>query len=245
MPLKIPCQFSMTTTTSDETTSAAAAAAAARTLEPISETVSFTGPEGAVVRPVQGRSWTLSSSSSSSELGKPKELAFDLTFPQQLQRRDVTIDAGTTLRCVTSVYTQSDLDHLNQEFYQARDEAWAIGGELNAMSARRDAPKRWNFETNQWEKRQAAENPLNWMQTQAKYWRAKAKQDAKNRQRPDPNTLSAMGRLPGLDEFVYIQKSSGIVKQAASSSSPNGGGIMGTWQAEPIINDKPVSYRNS
>jgi hypothetical protein len=224
------------TTTSDKTSSSSR-----RTFEPISETVSFTGPGGAVVRPVQGGSWTLSSSSGNEPLGKSKELTFDLTFPEPLTRRDVTIDAGSTLQCVTAVYTQTDLDYLNQEFYAARDEAWSIGGELNSMSARRDAPKRWNFETNRWEKRHDSEtNPLTWMQTQAKYWRAKAKQEDKNRQRPDPNTLSAMGRLPGLDEFVYIQKSSGIVRNKA-------GAVMGTWQAEPIITDKrPLlsRYRN-
>lgn len=178
-------------------------------------------------------------STTSSELGKPKELTFDLTFPEQLTRRDVTIEAGSTLQCVTAAYTQSDLDFLNSEFYKARQEAWDIGGELNNMAARQSAPKRWNFETNAWEKRHVAENPLKWVQKQAKYFAAKANQDAKNRQRPDPNTLSAMGRLPGLDEFVYVQKSSGIVKAASN------GAVMGTWQAEPINDHQPLSYRNS
>lgn len=227
MPLKIPCQFSMMSEASSSSS------LLLRALEPISDTVSFTGPNGAVVRPVQGGSWTLSSAEL---LGKPKELIFDLTFPEQLTRRDVTIDAGTTLQCIASVYLQSDLDYLNQEFYKARDETWKIGGELNNMAARQGAPKKWNFDTNQWEKRYVAENPLQWIQKQTKYMAAKANQDIKNRQRPDPNTLSAMGgRLPGVDEYVYIQKSSCIVKAASSANGGGGGAVMGTWQAEPII----------
>lgn len=223
MPLKIPCQFSKLQSSEEggggDTTNLC--------VTPISDTVNFTGPEGAVVRPVQGGDYSLVYGKNSGHR-QPHELTFDLTFPETLTRRDVTIAAGTTLQCTGTLYTQSQLHRLDQEFYQARDAVWSIGQELNDQSRRRDAPKQWNEQTQKWEQRPTLENPLSWMQHRVSYWRAKARQDEKNRQRPSANELSSVGRWPGVDDPVYIAKG-GIVRAAAN------GAVLGNWYAEPVV----------
>merc|ERR1712071_621587 len=93
------------------------------------------------------------------ELSKDnQELAFSFTFPETLARRDVSIDAGTTLELVGRVYSQADLDRLNEEYYQAREATWQVGGELNEIANRQGAAKKWNEEKGQWEKRYPNEN---------------------------------------------------------------------------------------
>lgn len=220
MPLKIPCNFSLLQSDNDNNDN--------RIVTPISDTVSFTGPDGAVVKPIQGGHWSLTTSSDTNQQ-QQQQLAFDLTFPEPLQRRDVSIEAGTTLQCMVRVYTQSELNRLNDEFYRARDAVWAIGEELNDQARRRSAPKRWNEATQQWEKRHTSENPLSWAKRRLDYARAKAVQDEKNRQRPDANQLSAMGRLPGLDEDMAYVARGGVVRAASN------GAVMGTWYAEPMV----------
>lgn len=202
-----------------------------RCLQPISETVSFTGEEGAVIRPILGGKWELDGRNGGQ---KQRSISFSFTFPETLHRRDVTIEAGSTITCVGNVFTKTELDRLNKAFYEAREETWKIGGELNQMMARQGAPKKWNETTGRWEKRFSAENPLTWAQKQMTYLSAKAKQDEANRQRPDPNDLSAQGSLPGISDGVFCAKQ-GVVR------APNGA-IMGKWSAEPI-NNLPTSYR--
>lgn len=236
MPLVIPCSFnSMTSSSSSDNTNSnnknRRTTTTTNTIEPLSETVSFTGEDGAVVRPVQAGTWQLDDNQ--------RQVTFDLTFPETLQRRDVTIAAGSTISCVGTIYTARELKRLNDEFYQAREDTWAIGGELNNMMDRQGAPKKWNEETQQWEKRFANENPLNWAQKQMVYWKSKATLNAKNRQRPNLNMLSAQGYLPGCNmndeqEGVFFAKE-GVVR------GPNGA-VMGKWSAEPI-NNRPISYR--
>jgi len=213
MPLKIPCHFSSNGENSN------------RIMTPISDTVSFTGPDGAVVKPIQGGRWSLMLEGDNNQ----QQLAFDLTVPETLARRDVTIEAGTTLQCVGRIYTQSELNRLNEAFYRARDAVWAIGEELNEKERRQGAPKKWNEATRQWEQRHSNENPLQWMKLRLDYARAKAVQDQANRQRPDANHLSAVGRLPGLDgDNVYVALG-GVVRAESN------GAVMGTWYAEPML----------
>lgn len=207
MPLVIPCRL-----LND------------KSVEPVSEMVRFTGPDGEVARPVDGGVWTMD--------GK-ESWKLSLKFPETLERRDVSIPAGTTLECNGALYTKKRLDELNGAFYQAREETWKLGRSLNEMVARQEAPKKWNEDTKQWGKRYKTESPLVWAGKKLQYARAKAKQADANQKRPDPNSLSAAGSLPGIEGEVFVARG-GVVRAT-------NGGVMGTWFAEPITNE-PVSY---
>lgn len=207
MPLVIPCDFSN------------------KSVDPQADTVSFTGPNGAVIRPIEG---------GTVQIKKDKELQFTLSFPETLARRDVTIDAGTTIQCIGTMFTKTELDRLNQEFYEARDETWALGGELNEMSKLQGAPKKWNEENKRWEKRSLNINPLSWAQKRLQYMAAKTRQDKRNSQRPDPRMLSERGSFPGVETDVYVAKE-GVIKSQS-------GAVVGRWGMEPMLKDRPVSY---
>jgi hypothetical protein len=232
MPLKIHCDI-----------------LASGEIVPQQDTVSFTGPNGAVVSPILGGNWELSSNKNKKdnqeeEQQQQQSLTMTLEFPQQLQRRDVTIDAGTTVKLTTSLFSQRELDRLNQEFYEARDQVWELGGELNEMANQQGAPKKWNEETQQWEQRYKNPNVLSQLSKRLSLMGAQAAQNLKSDRRPSPQSLSSeRGSFPGMEDLggVYIQKG-GVV------SIPGGGGwrgdaVIGTWSAEPITNT-PVSYKN-
>jgi len=194
---------------------------------PHSKTVSVTGPDGAMVKPIEGEEWELSKDS--------KELTFSYTVPEELTRRDVTISAGTELVCSGRVYTQAELDHLNQDYYQAREELWQAGGDLGDIYDRQGASKKWDEESGQWIKRYPNENPFKIAQKQLSYWGAQAKQGQKMSQRPDLNLISDRGSLPGVEGGIYVAKG-GVVR-----AGPNGP-VCGTWSAMPITG-APASYR--
>lgn len=221
LPVKIPCDF---TRRGDDDS-------AMMVVQPRSDTVSFTGPEGSVARPVVGGRVARPPTTTTD----PQELSFALTFPQELARRDVTVPAGTTVTCTTRLYTQTELDALQKAFYDARDEAWRLGGELNDMMTVDGPPKVWNEERGRWEKVDKRINPLQWAQKRLAYARAKAVQDQKNRARPDLKDLSERGSLPGIDVPVYTAKQ-GVAKTQT-------GAVIGRWSMEPMRWDQPVSYR--
>mmetsp|Transcript_7902 Transcript_7902/g.19059 ORF Transcript_7902/g.19059 Transcript_7902/m.19059 type:complete len:282 (+) Transcript_7902:101-946(+) len=204
MPMVIPCDFQ-----SD------------KKLIPRADTVSFTGPNGAVVSPVQGEEWEISNND--------KEIKCELTFPKYMERRDVWIDAGTTLTLLGSVYTKEELERLDQEFYEAREEAWELGGELNEIADQIEGPKKWNEEKQVWEKRMdGVPNIFSQMQKRVQHLGAQAKQKQKANQRPSLKDLSDGGTIPGFSEKgLFIQKH-GLVKI--------GNVVAGRWSAEPITN---------
>lgn len=211
MPVVIPTDFSKS-----------------NTLKPHSDTVSCTGPEGAVIRPITGEKWELSKDETT--------LSFSYTFPEELKRRDVYIDAGTQLVMTGRVYTQKEFDRLNAEYYQAREELWEAGGELGDIYDRQSASKKWDEESKQWIKRYDNENPFKVAQKQLFYWGAQAKQGRKMAQRPDLNELSDRGNLPGVEGGVYVAKG-GVVRAGMN------GPVCGTWSAMPITG-APASYRS-
>ena len=81
MPLVVPCGFEDN-----------------NLVIPQKDTLSFTGPEGANVKPIEGGKWKLSNDS--------KQISFGLNVPEKLTRRDVYIDAATKLSLTGRVYTQ-------------------------------------------------------------------------------------------------------------------------------------------
>lgn len=211
MPIKIPTQID-----------------SAGHATPVDDTFSVTGPDGAVTQPIQGGKFLVSNDQTS--------ISLDLHFPAEVARRDITIPAGSTLTCTSRLYTKTEMDALYQAYYDARDEAWQLGGELNDMVSVQGPPKVWNEEAKRWEKRSKSVNPLQWAQKRLMYAAAKTKQDQANQQRPDYNDLSERGALSGVaDDYVYVAKN-GVVKTQT-------GAVIGKWSMEPMLTDRPVSYR--
>jgi len=133
------------------------------------------------------------------------------------------------------------IQELNNRFYEAREETWKMGKELNDISRRKDAAKKWNHEKNKWEKRYDDEPILSQIGKRMKLMSAQAESKKKNAERPNPKTLSLeSGPFPGFNSNVFIQKE-GVIKIKGKGWSD---AIIGTWSAEPI-NDRPVSYYNS
>lgn len=198
---------------------------------PQEENCRFTGPDGEVVRPIQTGVWSSNNNN--------RNLKFSLNFPQELARRDVTIDAGTEIFCEGLVYSTNDLKRMNEKFYKSRDETWKAGEAYNEISRRKEASKKWNDETGQWEKRYGEEPLLSAFTKQMNLMNVKRKSERENSDRPNPKTLSLdSGPFPGFDSDVYIKKE-GVVKIKRRGWRD---AIIGTWSAEPINKEKPVSY---
>lgn len=193
------------------------------------DTVSFTGPEGAVVRPITGKSWKLSKNE--------RTLTLSYNLPEAMKRRDVCFDDDTELVLTGRVYTQKEFDRLNNNYYQAREELWKAGAEIGDIYDRKDASKKWDEESGQWVQRYKDESPLIIAQKQLFYWGANLNQNRKKRERPDLKDLSDRGSLPGVEGGIYFAKS-GVVRVG------HNGPVCGTWSAMPITG-APASYRGS
>ena len=181
-----------------------------------------------MVRPIAGKTWELS--------GDERTLSFSYVVDEELKRRDVTIEAGTELVVEGRVYTQTEMDRLNNDYYRAREELWEAGGELGDIYDRQSASKKWDDESGTWVKRYQDENPFVVAQKQLLYWGAKAKQERRMSQRPDLNEVSDRGMLPGVEGGVYVAKG-GVVRAGWN------GPVCGTWSAMPITG-APASYRS-
>lgn len=189
-------------------------------LVPQSEVVSFTGPDGAVVRPVVGGKWELSKDE--------RTITLSYTLPEAMSRRDVYLEEGTQLHLTGRVYTKMEMDRINLEYYQAREEVWKAGGEIGDIYDRMEASKKWDEESGQWVKRYEDANPFTVAQKQFAYWGAKLKQSQKMTQRPDLNTISDRGSLPGVEGGIFIANG-GAVRVGKN------GPICGKWSAKPIV----------
>eukprot|EP00545_Synedropsis_sp_CCMP1620_P001300 CAMPEP_0119019224 /NCGR_PEP_ID=MMETSP1176-20130426/21280_1 /TAXON_ID=265551 /ORGANISM="Synedropsis recta cf, Strain CCMP1620" /LENGTH=296 /DNA_ID=CAMNT_0006973375 /DNA_START=65 /DNA_END=955 /DNA_ORIENTATION=+ len=188
--------------------------------------VRYTTRTGQVVKPIEKGKWSLENN---------RKLSFDLSFPELMSRNELTIKAGTTITCEGILYTLSDLKVLNDNFYQARDKTWELGGELNDLDNERDGPKKWNDDKQQWE-RSNGFDAWAYAKKRLQHAQLQNKQEQENSKRPEPKTLSAYsGDFPGIQnkDQVFIGKM-GIIKQGTQ--------VIGTWAAEPIFADRPVSY---
>jgi hypothetical protein len=201
---------------------------------PQQETCRFTGPDGEVVKPIQKGVWSTSSNNNNNHNFK-----FSLHFPQDLSRRDVTLDAGIDIFCEGLVYSTNELKKMNDKFYKARDDTWKAGGELNEVNRRKEASKKWNEEKGQWEKRYGDEPLLSTLRKQINLMNVRRQSERENSDRPNPKTLSLdSGPFPGFDSDVFIKKE-GIIKIKRGWRDA----VIGTWSMEPVT-DKPVSYYN-
>lgn len=196
---------------------------------PRSDAVSFTGPNGAVVRPLVGNEWELSRDR--------KTLTLSYTMPEALERRDVRIDAGTELVLTGRVYAQEEMDVLNAELRDAREDLWKAGGEIGDVYDRKNASKRWDEASGRWVRRYEDDNPLDVARKRMAYWGAKAVERRRMARRPRLEDLSDRGTLPGVEGGVYVANKGGVVRAGRY------GPVVGTWSATPIT-DAPASYRS-
>ncbi len=188
--------------------------------------------EGEVVKPVDDGTWALSSSSSSSSKNNKRDLSFTLGFPEKMMRNGVEF-GPCDITCEGLLYSINDLNALDQEFYKARSITDNANAQVKEAKQRKEAPKKWNFETNRWEKRYKDESIVATVGNRLKQFAAIMMEDAQSKKRPKPTELSLeRGQFPGIDCDVYICKG-GTVKM--------NGAVIGTWGAEPIT-DAPASY---
>jgi hypothetical protein len=189
---------------------------------PREENCRFTGPDGEVVKPIQKGGWSLNN--------KNRNLEFSLNFPEALVRRDAVLEAGTEIFCEGLVYSTNDLKKMNDKFYKARDDTWMAGAELNNVNKRKEAPKKWNEDKGEWEKRYENEPLLSKLGKEFNLMNVKWQSDQDNVNRPQAKALSSnSGPFPGLDTDVFMQKT-GIIKIKRGW----GDSVIGTWSAEPI-----------
>lgn len=222
LPVVVRCDFR-----SDDDDGANAAQEGS--LVPKTSAVRFTGPDGEVVNRVEPGTWRLSSDQ--------RKIEFTLSFPDELVRRDVTLRG--TVRCEGFLYGTKFLRTLNERYYEARSAKWDAGAEFDEVARRADAPKKWNFETNQWEQRYETESVFSRLGKRASLFLSERWERRRNEERPNLQDLSSdCGPFPGVEGDVYFLKKGKIfLKQ----SGLLGETVIGTWSAEPI-NDKPASY---
>ncbi len=194
---------------------------------PLTGDVRFTGPDGEVVKRVEEGEWSLTDN---------RDLSFTLSFPEKLVRRDVTLEGIVRLEGL--LYSVGDLKDMDEKFYEARNDKWDAGEELNDVDRRRDAPKKWNPNTNQWEKRYEDEGFLSKLGKRVNLLIAERSERKVNRDRPMPKELSLdCGPFPGVEGDVYFRKGGKVLLKTGFLREL----VIGTWSAEPI-NDKPLSY---
>lgn len=196
---------------------------------PIAGNVRYTVAEGEVVKPVNDGTWSLSDDN--------RDLSFTLTFPERMERNGVELDSMSTIRCEGLMYTWNDLKALDEDFYKVRSITDGINAQVKESKRRREAPKKWNFDTNQWETRYPNESSLALFGKRMKQFYAGFVEETQSAKRPNTLDLSLeCGPFPGIDCDVYIKKR-GIIKLDGAGT----GGVIGTWSAEPM-NDNPASY---
>ena len=184
--------------------------------------------EGEVIKPVQAGLWSLTND---------RDFSFTLGFPERMERNGVELGPCEII-CDGLLYTKNDLRQLDQKFYDARSITDDINSQVKEAKQRKEAPKKWNFETNQWEKRYKDESFVSTLGKRFKQLRAGIMEEIENKKRPASLQLSLeAGKFPGIDGVVYIKRG-GLIKMKGNGI---GDGIIGTWKAEPI-NDNPASY---
>lgn len=198
------------------------------TVASISGDVRYTTAEGGMIKPVHSGSWSLSPNN--------RDLSFTLTFPEEMIRNDVEFGPCEVV-CEGLLFTKADLDILDQDFYRARTITDDINAKVKESKRRREAPKKWNFDTNRWEKRYKDESFTSMAMKKIQQLTAIVIEEVQNKKRPKFIDMSLeRGNFPGIDGYVYMGKG-GKVKI-------KGGAIIGKWAAEPIIDTPPSYYRN-
>lgn len=221
---------------------------------PRNDYVSYTDVKGGVTRPVEGGTWTAAPVAGDGTEGQhslpplSRPFQFTLRFPEELRRGDIGLPADTTVILEGLLYSQNALKRLNEEFIAARKKEWEAEELLEGLYKERDGPKKWNPDTNQWE-RPTLDVPLTTLV--AKHWAVftkKQERQRKNGQRPKSSDMSKQaGRFPGLDDDDRVHMGSfGIIRIANNSdygrNAGVGGTVIGSWSAEPVTEMPYLSY---
>lgn len=197
----------------------------------ITNDVRYTASEGEIIVPVGSGTWSLSNN---------RNLIFTLTFPEKLERNGVEVGPCTII-CEGLLYTKKDLADLDEMFYEVRSVTDEVNAEVKEMNRREEAPRKWNFEKNLWEKRYKNESPISKARKRFKQFLAEKNENEQRKKRPCPTEFSLeSGSFPGIDDNVFIGKKGKIKMKGANF----GDAVIGTWGAEPI-NDNPASYYRS
>lgn len=196
---------------------------------PKEDVIRFTGPDGEVVNKIEKGEWSLKDE---------RELEFSFNFPEKLSRRDVTLGPGR-VQCKGLLYSNDAVKDYNEAFYRSREEIWKAGEQVNDVTRRSEAPKKWEEESQQWVKRYQEEGLLSQVSKRVQLFAVKQKERIDNSKRPNPKELSLdSGPFPGLASDVSIKKLGVITAKEGPRNV-----VVGTWSAEPILY-KAKSYYN-
>lgn len=215
-PVVIPCDFNID-----------------GSVEPRSETVSYVADvSGGSTKPVQGGRWSTKNKNA---------LEFSLSFPEEMRKNDVVIPADSDLSLEVNLVSSQALKELEEAFSEARKEEWKALEKVDEIQAIRDAPKRWNEETQRWEYPRVDE-PLSSLFS--KHLTAFVKgQERRKKFAEKPRSGVELSKRPGMfpgfpkDDLVYFG-TRGVVRNKSKGNM-----VVGTWTAEPI-DGQPASYRN-
>ena len=179
----------------------------------------FTGPGGEVRGRIEGGEWKASPSSGE---GRGIGLSFGLSFPDELSRRDVTLRG--TVRCEGTLYSTEGLRELDAEYYAARDAKWEAGKAAGEALERAEAPRRWNPESERWERRYEEEGAASKLWKRARYLLAERREKSVTDRRPMPKELSMdCGPFPGIEGEAYARRGGRIVLEGRGWGGGEGG----------------------
>lgn len=204
LPIIVPCDF-----------------CSSNLVVPQSDTISYTDLDGAVPKAISGGEWSLDK--------KKHTLKFSLTLPDQIEKGDIFLSANTKLSIEGIIYSEDELQHLNQAFVDARSEEWKAAEVLDEIQKIRDAPKTWNEEKGVWEKVYYNEPLSSLASKNLNLFQKTQERKRRDALRPSPKDLSLnSGNFPGFDRKVYLGATNGIIRDEKS------GMVIGSWAAEPI-----------
>ena len=199
--------------------------------------VRFTAMGGELKYPIEPGTWSLSNDFAQ------RDLSLTFTFPDELIRRDVSLQG--TVTCRGKAFTQFSLDAMNDEYYDAQKIRWGKTRDVDEIERRKDAPRKWNPEgvgndgkKGAWERRYEEEGLLSGITKRTVLALAQRKELKRREKRPDLKDLSAdCGPIPGVEGNVYIVREGTVTLRKGLWNDV----VVGTWSAEPI-NNRPVSY---
>mmetsp|Transcript_17997 Transcript_17997/g.27272 ORF Transcript_17997/g.27272 Transcript_17997/m.27272 type:complete len:291 (-) Transcript_17997:73-945(-) len=201
LPIVVPCDF-----------------CSSNAVLPQSNTIFFTDINGAVSREIEGGDWSVDKNA----------LRFSLTLPQQIQKGDIILPENTKLTMQGIIYSEDELQELNQAFTDARSEEWKAAEALDEIQKIRDAPKTWNEEKGVWEKVYYNEPLSSLVSKNLKVFEKAQERRRRDSVRPSPKDLSLYpGDFPGFESRVYFG-THGTIKDDKN------GMVIGSWSAEPI-----------
>lgn len=213
---------------------------------PRGDTVSYTDIRGGVTRPIEGGTWAIIGDDKAKRAGAEQDpppvsqpFQFTLRFPEEMRKGDVVLPADTTLLLEGLLYSQHALKRLDEAFIAARSEEWKAEESLEDIYKERDGPKRWNPDTQRWE-RPKLDVPLSALLS--KHWTVFTKKQERQRRnavRPRTSDMSKQGgRFPGFDndDDEENNPSTDRVHMGAYGviRTKNGGMVVGSWSAEPV-----------